>query len=122
MSPDCSKDVGYRRVSPHLDYSSYVPENEFAVWWAILPMDSARRSRLYFTVHIWSEEKENEDEEKEDEEKEEDIILKGDAFRQAFNSSAGSTGNYWQRLPEIACQQYHQAAKDVVISPKILQC
>ncbi|GBP12582.1 hypothetical protein EVAR_10245_1 [Eumeta japonica] len=31
-------------------------------------------------------------------------------------------GNYWQRLPEIACQQYHQAAKDVVISPKILQC
>ncbi|GBP31343.1 hypothetical protein EVAR_13462_1 [Eumeta japonica] len=33
-----------------------------------------------------------------------------------------STGNYWQRLPEIACQQYHQAAKDVVISPKILQC
>ncbi|GBP04936.1 Retrovirus-related Pol polyprotein from transposon RE1; Endonuclease RE1 [Eumeta japonica] len=32
-----------------------------------------------------------------------------------------STGNYWQRLPEIACQQYHQAAKDVVISPKILQ-
>ncbi|GBP90114.1 hypothetical protein EVAR_87218_1, partial [Eumeta japonica] len=31
-------------------------------------------------------------------------------------------GDYWQRLPEIACQQYHQAAKDVVISPKILQC
>ncbi|GBO99334.1 hypothetical protein EVAR_91867_1 [Eumeta japonica] len=36
-------------------------------------------------------------------------------------SSAGSTGNYWQRSPEIA-RQHHQAAKDVVISPKILQC